>query len=101
MSGDGLLARFWHWFTGESRYAASVNASFAAMDRMAERQRTDCEICNGTAVYLCPYCKEPIRDHSHENDFICERHSFVSPIRQHDGARISGDGSCGSVRVIG
>lgn len=84
----------------DRRSVRDVNARFAMMDLMADRQAEQCEICNGTAVYLCPICREPV-GHSHENDFICETHSFVNPIRQHDGARISGDGSCHALTVIG
>ena len=57
-----------------------------------------CEICAGV-VYLCPICREPISEHSHENDFICKTHSFVNPIREHDGARINGDGQQTELRA--
>jgi hypothetical protein len=95
-----MIGRFLSWLVGDSQHIASANARMAWMDRAAERQREDCEICNHTAVYICPECREPISDHSHENDYICKTHSFVSPIRLSDGAHISGDGQSGDVRVL-
>lgn len=89
-----VMAAIGSSLSGESASVASVNARFAVMDRQADRNGTTCEICNGTAVYLCPICREVIETHSHENDYICKTHSFVSPVRQKDGARISGDGGC-------
>lgn len=72
----------------------SDDAAMAAYDRIANKQRERCEICSRRAVYLCPKCGDKIARHSHENDFICRRHGFVNPVRQHDGARIVGDGGC-------
>lgn len=76
------------------------NVRGSAMDRTAARMATHCELCNGV-VYLCPVCREPITTHSHENDYFCETHGFVNPIRQHDNARINGDGVCSdAVRTL-
>lgn len=61
-------------------------------DRQRENDR--CDICSGRSRYLCPICRVPIEMHTHENDYICETHSFVYPIRESDGKRINGDG-CG------
>lgn len=60
-----------------------------------------CEMCAGQSRYLCVECREPIRTHTHENDFLCETHSFVNVIRERDGAILAGDGVCGVSRVIG
>lgn len=88
----GAVIAWWGTMNGET--GAVMVSDFS--DGAAE-----CEICNGTAVYLCPICGAPITNHSHENDFICATHSFVNPIRQNDGVRINGDGRCGvSMRVI-
>lgn len=97
MSLRSRFVRYLQNLTGDTVY--SDNARMAAMDRAAARFAETCELCLGTAVYLCPKCREPISTHSHENDYLCEAHGFVNPIRQHDGARISGDGRCGALRV--
>lgn len=76
----------------DARQNRSINARFAAMDRAAVRNASSCEICNRTAVYVCPICAVPVGDHTHEHDYICDTHGFVNPIRQHDGARIDGSG---------
>jgi hypothetical protein len=78
-----------------------VNAREAEMDREAEWRAATCEICHGTAVYLCPTCRVPIANHTHENDYICDTHGFVHPIRERDGARINGDGIPGSLSILG
>ena len=64
----------------------------------ATRERAECEICSGAAVYLCPICRRPIDNHSHENDYICEAHGFVNPVRESDDFRITGDGSLNQYR---
>ena len=82
------------WFHAylEEKSVAGVNAMNAAMDRRAEENERTCEICLGTAVYLCPTCRTPIATHSHEHDYLCDTHGFVDPIRQHDGVAINGGG---------
>ena len=64
----------------------------AWQQRRAQDIEAACDICSGRAVYTCPYCHDPIKTHSHENDFLCERHGFINPIRSSDGAKINGDG---------
>lgn len=93
----GFLA----WLDHEGKsWVRAANQREAMFQDMQRRNSEKCEICSGKAVYLCPTCMEPIESHSHENDFICKTHSFVTPIRQHDGARICGDGSPGPLRVV-
>lgn len=94
--------RFIHyWRTLTDPETSEINARMAAMDRAADRIAETCEICSGAAVYLCPTCRQPLTEHTHENDYYCETHGFVSPIRKHDGASINGDGSCSDgVRVL-
>jgi hypothetical protein len=82
------------WVSGETERRAR-HTYLAYLEERSEFERKSCEICNGV-VYLCPICRVPIEGHSHENDFICKTHSFVNPIREHDGARINGDGVCGA-----
>ena len=94
MGVQGYFTRYWRDLT-ESHTVRMENARIAATDRAAEHRRSRCELCNGTAIYLCPICRERITCHSHEGDFLCEVHSFVNPIRQHGGARINGLGRCG------
>ena len=75
------------------------DALMQAYNRAAARQASECEICSGKAVYTCPKCGAVV-DHTHENDYTCDIHGFVSPIRDYDGARICGDGQCGSPRAL-
>jgi len=49
---------------------------------------------------VCPQCRQPV-NWTYENDYICDTHGFVDALRPSDGALLSGDGQCGSVRVIG
>ena len=70
-----------------------------AYDAAAVHNQRECEICSGKAVYTCPKCGAVV-GHTHESDYICDKHGFVNPIRDYDGARINGDGQCGSVTVL-
>lgn len=95
-----MLTRLLRWLSGESSEVRAVNAQFAAMDRMAERNRAERE-ANPVKLY-CPKCR-PWREidiYSDENDYICNVHDFVNPVRA-DGAIISGDGRCVMMRVVG
>lgn len=93
-----MIKRFLDWLTTD-RFTVADNARMAMMDRAAARNRAACDICAGRDVYRCPTCREPV-GHSHENDYICEVHGFVNPIRDSDGARISGDGQADRPRVL-
>lgn len=53
----------------------------------------------GAEVYLCPKCGAKC-DYTDENDYICATHSFVNPIRQRDGAILSGNGHGGTNEPI-
>lgn len=83
---------FWGWLVGLDSTAASINTRMAQMDREVDRIAETCELCRGTAVYLCPQCRVPIGNHSHEHDYICDAHGFIDPIRASDGTTINGDG---------
>lgn len=72
----------------------------AYWQQRAARERQACDICSGRDTYLCPKCGGRITVHSHENDYICDTHGLVNPVRLSDAARISGDGRCGSARVM-
>ena len=117
MNVFGMLKRI---ISQNDSFAAEANARMAVMDRQAEEFAKTCEICSGI-VYLCPDCKRPIKSHSHENDYLCDcldpalvefwasggsssrcgnEMRFVNPVREHDGARISGYGLAGPMRVI-
>lgn len=92
------------------REVERVNAMFAQMDRAAMEFGKTCPICNGTDVFLCPDCLQPIKSHTHENDYMCDCWTKedaecatdssvalgslrdVNPIRQSDGKRVVGDG---------
>lgn len=109
-----LLGGLLDMITGRSEreFVAAANAQMAAMDRLAEQAGRECEICAGV-IYLCPDCKQPIKSHTHENDFMCDclvnepemssRFSGmlknVHPIRLRDGAVIIGDGWPGPLKV--
>lgn len=75
----GRLRSFWRSLTGRG-YIDTANAQFAALDRAADRAASVCDLCAGRAVYRCPTCGEVV-SHSHENDYICDAHGFVNPIR--------------------
>lgn len=59
-----------------------------------------CPMCDKSDVFLCPTCLKPITTHTHENDYLCEVHSFVNPIRQSDGKRVDGLGDPGLIRIL-
>ena len=46
-------------------------------------------------TFTCPHCGA-VCGYTFENDYICDRHGFVNPIRS-DGAVIRGDGVCGAM----
>ena len=81
--------------------AAILRHNAAILSRAeADRERAACDICSGRSQYLCPICRTPISYHSHENDFLCDTHSFVNPIRVSDMAQMDGHGRCGITRVL-
>lgn len=57
-----------------------------------------CPICAGER-WVCPVCKKPITTHSHENDYICGTHGFVSP-ESEDGRFELVDSGSGNVPVV-
>lgn len=95
-----LNPRFWEYVRQEYfPTAGEVEARKQRIEVARFQRRAQvvdaCDLCSGRSVYLCPHCREAISSHSHENDFICERHGFVSPVRESDGAIVNGDGRCG------
>ena len=89
-----LRMRAFYFPTVLERHAAHARAE-QYRKQQREREEAACDICSGRSKYFCPICKEPISTHTHENDFLCATHSFVNPIRESDGALISGDGCIG------
>jgi hypothetical protein len=82
---------------------AAIRVRMAAMDVAAQRFAETCPICSGSKDLLCPICLDPITEHTHENDYLCDceaRIKFVNPVRRSDGQRISGDGTPGPLRYI-
>lgn len=97
----GILQRLGEWLSFALEPSSrSDRALMAAYDRAAAANRRDHLVDPHT--YYCPYCdpRRPIDTLSFENDYACDVHGWVNPIRD-DGAIISGDGRPGRPRVIG
>jgi hypothetical protein len=91
------------WVVRSMSFERAIHARMAAMDVAASRFAETCPICLGSRELLCPLCGEPITQHTHENDYLCDcagRSTFVNPVRASDGQRVSGDGAPGPLRYL-
>ena len=74
-------------------------ARTAAMDRAAERNRVAAATLPEMRLY-CPFPpRHEITGSTWENDYWCDAHGFVNPIRE-DGAQLNGDGTACEVRIV-
>lgn len=79
-SGKEAADRERYW-KEECAYWASDEGRAESKRRMAAA-REQCDICSGRQIFRCSICYLPISRHSHEGDFVCDKHGFVKPISE-------------------